>query len=38
MVKTDVEAEIDSPDNDCYSDELVADKVATIKHVCALHA
>jgi len=28
MVQTDVAAEIDTPDDDCYSDELASDKVA----------
>jgi len=28
MVETDVAAEVDTPDDDCYSDELATDKVA----------
>lgn len=38
MVQTDVEAEVDTEDDDCYSDELVYKKVDTIKHVCAMHS
>jgi len=38
MVQTDVEAEVDTNDYECHSDDLAENKVETIKHVCAKHS